>query len=208
MSYNRGKNWNKKNKTNVPNEMKSRGDERWKKKNEELYKNLNLYHLTTLSRSKKIDRSGYLKGNSETTKLNGLSERGCFYSTISFNKNVWDRILNHQIFENRMDVNNSMFQIQNERDYVVYKINGLSLLKRGISLFEDLNDGFNTTGSVKCYLGNEVIPLSEVEKVGEFKTWNNEYGGRIINEGGYFLDEDGKELKEPNWVEELETIKE
>lgn len=187
---------------NVSNEIKSRGDEKWKMEKEELYLNLNFYHLTTLSNRDKIERSGYLKGNSKTTKLNGLSERGFFYSTIGFNKSVWDSILFHQIFESRTDIENSLFQIPKERDYVVYKINGSSFLKRGIKLSIDNNDGINNTGSVKCYLGNDVIPLSEVERIGEFKTFNDEYGGRLINESGYFIDEDGNELEEPNWIDD------
>ena len=57
------------------------------------------------------------------------------------------------------------------RDYTVFKINGKSLKKRGIQIKEDFNESINNhSGSFQFELGKDIIPLSELEKVGEYKT--------------------------------------
>ena len=148
-------------------------------------------------------------GNNKRNKFHDLSERGFVYTTLGFNKNVWDTIKYHQLFETSKDVEDSVYWRKTEKKYVVYKINGSSLLKRGLEIVEDLNDGVltgNKMGCFKFHLGDDVIPISEIEKIGTFITYNNDYDGLTIDERGRFLDNDGVVLSSPNWMYEDEKI--
>jgi len=219
MSYNRGKNWKKKQskKTRTMNvsltelnqmidvpktEIPPIGDDNWKKENE-WYNEMELYHITSVKNSKKIEESGVLMGNREKDKYHDLSEKGFVYTTLGFNKNVWDTIKYHQLFETSKDVEDSVYWRKTEKKYVVYKINGSSLLKRGLQIIEDLNDGVligNQMGCFKFHLGDEVIQISEIENIGTFTTNNYEIDGFTIDKRGRFLDENGESLRKPNWV--------
>jgi hypothetical protein len=221
MSYNKGKNWKKKqlkkqsklekslSRTNLSIDVPKTvippiGDDNWKNENE-WYNEMNLYHITSIENSKKIEESGVLMGNNKTNKFHDLSERGLVYTTLNFNKNVWDTIKYHQLFETSKDVEDSVYWRKTEKKYVVYKINGSSLLKRGLQIVKDLNDGVvtgNQMGCFKFHLGDDVIPISEIENIGTFITYNNDYDGITIDEGGRFLDDDGVVLSSPNWMYE------
>lgn len=183
------------------------GDDNWKKENE-WYNELELYHITSVKNSKKIEESGVLMGNRENNQLNPLSEKGFVYTTIGFNKNLWDHLKQHQLFETSKDVEDSWYWRKTNKKYVVYRINGSSLLKRGLQIVEDLNDGVITgkvMGCFKFHLGDDVIPISEIENIGTFITYNNDYDGITIDERGRFLDDDGRYLYKPNWKYEPKT---
>lgn len=195
MSYNRGKNYMKQQRkygysnhteklssssidewlNYKPNRFESipRMGEDWKKENQ-WYNDMNLYHITTIENSKKIEESGGLKGNTEMNKFHRLSEKGYIYTTLIPSKLCWDIIKFHQLFKTERDLENSLLLRYEESDYVVYRISGSSLLKRGIPIFEDLNDGKgNQFKCVKFYVGDDIIPLDELQKCGTFTTFNN-----------------------------------
>jgi len=196
MSYNRGKNYMKQqrkygysnrleklSKSSIdewlnykPKQFESipRMGEDWKKENQ-WYNDINLYHITSIENSKKIEESGGLKGNSERNKFHNLSEKGYIYTTLNPSKFGWDIIKFHQIFNSQRDIDNSVLLRYEETDYVVYKIDGSSLLKRGIPILQDLNDSSgNPWKCMKFYVGDDIIPLDELQKCGTFTTFNND----------------------------------
>lgn len=181
------------------------GDNNWKKENE-WYNEIELYHITSVKNSKRIEESGFLMGNKTKSGLHNLSEKGYFYTTIGFNKVIWDTITIHQLIETHRDLMNSFYSSKIKKEYVVYKINGSSLLKRGIQMKEDLNDGIgNFQKCIKFHLGDKVIPIKEIEYVGNFLTYHYDYEGICIDEEGRFLDYDGRILDKPNWNYEPHT---
>lgn len=138
-------------------------------KENEFYKKMDIYHITIPKYSKEIEKNGLIgcKGN----KFCSLSEIGFIYGTLLDNKSVWDDIKFHQIYHSKKDCIDSIYNTPIEKDYCVYKLNGNSLLKRGITIYEDFNDGIsNRCKSVKFYIGKDCIPFSELEFIGNFKT--------------------------------------
>ena len=134
------------------------------------YDDLELYHITPSYNVPKIEKSGGLRGNKTPNPHHNLSEFGCVYSTINNDKSNMDDIVNNQILD-ELGVKNAFGLSKVNRDYTVFKINGKSLKKRGIQIKEDFNESINNhSGSFQFELGKDIIPLSELEKVGEYKT--------------------------------------
>ena len=134
------------------------------------YGDLELYHITTPENFEKIQNSEGLKGNSKPNKNHGLSEKGYIYGTISTDKNIWDVIKETQLFDYSM-WGKDMDDWKCSKPYVVIKIKGSSLKKRGIKIREDFNEGLsNKSKGYKFYIGDEFIPNEELEVVGNFKT--------------------------------------
>ena len=134
------------------------------------YDDLELYHITTLENFEKIQNSEGLKGNRKPNPNHGLSQKGYIYGTISSDKKIWDKIKETQLFDFNK-IGGDLDKNKCSKPYVVIKIKGLSLKKRGIKIREDFNEGLsNSAKGYKFYIGDKFIPNEELEVVGNYKT--------------------------------------
>ena len=134
------------------------------------YGDLELYHITTPENFEKIQNSEGLKGNRKPNPNHGLSQKGYIYGTISSDKKIWDKIKETQLFDFNK-IGGDLDKNKCSKPYVVIKIKGLSLKKRGIKIREDFNEGLsNSAKGYKFYIGDKFIPNEELEVVGNYKT--------------------------------------
>lgn len=134
------------------------------------YSDLELYHITSSANLEKIQQSGGLIGNSNPNGWHGLSEKGYLYATTSKSKETWDKIKEYQLLdkEHLSDVVNG---IPTSKKYVVLKLNGSTLKKMGVRVSEDLNQSReNEDLCFKINLKNKMIPIKDVQIVGQFNT--------------------------------------
>jgi len=154
-----------------------------------------VYHITTSKNSKKIEKSGILIGSKSSNRgrYQTLSENGYIYTTNVFNKYLFDKIRRNQILKS----NKEIYDVEMNRSYVVYGIKLDSFIKRGLVGKSDYIEGLYHYGlHTKFKMRNTVIPLSELYKVGEFQT-NNDNCGYQFNSDGYFINDEGNLLINP-----------
>ena len=154
-----------------------------------------VYHITTPKNSKKIEKSGILIGSKSSNRgrYQTLSSNGYIYTTNVFNKYLFDKIRRNQIIKS----NKEIYDIEMNRSYVVYGIKLDSFIKRGLVGKSDCIEGIYHYGlHTKFKMRNTTIPFSELYKVGEFQTNNDDCDYNLTSEG-YFITDEGKELINP-----------
>ena len=133
------------------------------------YDDLELYHITSSDNVESIMSNG-LRGNTEPNKFTGLSKRGHLYTTASDSKYDWDKIKEWQLLDNE-SFKCVVERKPKQKDYSVLKIKGSTLKDMGIKITEDFNESIkNPQKCFRMFLGDKVIPSSEIEVVGDYKT--------------------------------------